>query len=173
MGRVIIVAMLLISAIAGGAVYYLQVYAYYEEVQADADAVKLTSIITGLAEPLAVDNFLGIDAASSPLRYRACFETSVSQAELAETYVVVDNNEPRIAPAWFDCFDAAQIGADLEAEAIAFMGVENVQYGIDRIVAIYPDGRGYAWHEINPCGEIVFEGSPPPQGCPPLPESSD
>ena len=173
MGRVIIVAMLLISAIAGGAVYYLQVYAYYEEVQADADAVKLTSTITGLAEPLAVDNFLGIDAASSPLRYRACFETSVGQAVLAETFVVVDNNEPRIAPAWFDCFDAARIGADLEAEAIAFMGVENVQYGIDRIVAIYPDGRGYAWHEINPCGEVVFEGNPVPEGCPELPKDGE
>ena len=173
MGRVIILAMLLISAIAGGAVYYLQVYAYYEEVPADADAVKLTSIVTGEAEPIEVTNFQGIDANSSPLRYRACFETSLSQAELSEKFVMVDNNEPRIAPAWFDCFDAAQIGADLQAEAIAFIGVENLQYGIDRIVAIYPDGRGYIWHEINPCGEVVFEGDPPPSSCPPLPESSD
>jgi len=173
MGRVIIVAMLLISAIAGGAVYYLQVYAYYDEVAAEADSVMLTSIITGQPEPIAVVNFQGIDAASSPLRYRACFETTTSQAVLAETYVTVDNDEPRIAPAWFDCFDAARIGADLETEATAFMGVENVQYGVDRIVAIYPDGRGYVWHEINPCGEVVFEGNPPPQDCPPLPESAD
>jgi len=170
--RVIIVLMLLIAAVAGGLLYYQQVYAYYEEVQANGDAVQLTSLTTGEAEPIIVQAFNGIDANSSPLRYRACFETTLSLAMLTETFVIVENAEPRVAPGWFDCFDAAQIGADLRTEAVAFMGVENVEYGIDRIVAIYPDGRGYAWHQINECGEVVFDGNRPPEDCPPIPESN-
>lgn len=171
MARVLIVMMLLIGAAAGGLLYYQQVYAYYEEV--DADVVELTSVSTGAPEPIVVSDFTGIDATSSPLRYRACFTMSLSLATLNETFVIVDGAEPRVAPPWFDCFDAAQIGADLQTEAIAFMGVENITYGIDRIVAIYPDGRGYAWHQINECGEVVFDGNRPPENCPPLPESQN
>ena len=173
MARVIIVLMLLIGAAAGGVLYYQQVYAYYEEVVFSPEAVQLTSLSTGEAESIVVDNFDAIDAISSPLRYRACFQTSLSQAMLTETYVNIDNPEPRVAPGWFDCFDAAQIGADLRTDAVAFLGVENVQYGIDRIVAIYPDGRGFAWHQINACGEVVFDGNRPPDDCPPLPESAE
>ncbi len=170
--RVIIVAMLLMAATLGGVLYYQQVYAYYEEVQATDDAVRLTTVSLGDIEPIIVQSFEGIDAVSSPLRYRACFETTLSLAMLTETFVIVDNAEPRVAPNWFDCFNAAQIGADLQTEAVAFMGIENVEYGIDRIVAIYPDGRGYAWHQINECGEVVFDGNRPPEDCPPIPESN-
>ncbi|WP_375254977.1 DUF6446 family protein [Yoonia sp.] len=173
MGRVVIVLMLLTGVIAGAAIYYLQVYAYYEEVSYAPDAVQLTSRTTGMAEPIEVADFAAIDAASSPLRYRACFQTSFSQAALSESYVIVQNAEPRIAPGWFDCFDAAQIGADLDNDAIVFLGTENIQYGIDRVVAIYPDGRGFVWHQINPCGEVVFDGNRPPEDCPPIPESQN
>ena len=171
--RVFIVAMLLAAAVLGGVLYYQQVYAYYDDVPASDDAVRLTSLSTGEAEPIVVQNFQGIDAISSPLRYRACFETNLSQAMLTETYQIFDNAEPRVAPRWFDCFDAAQIGEDLATDAIAFMGVENIEYGIDRIVAIYPDGRGYAWHQINECGAVVFDGNPVPEDCPPPPESQN
>lgn len=173
MARIIIVAMLVMAAVLGGVLYYQQVYAYYEDVVAGPDAVQLTSVSTGAPEPLLIQNFKGIDAISSPLRYRACFETAISLATLNETFVIVDNAEPRVAPRWFDCFDAARIGADLSGEAIVFMGVENIQYGIDRIVAIYPDGRGYAWHQINVCGEVVFDGNPVPENCPQPPESQN
>ena len=172
MARVVIVMMLLIAAAGGGVLYYQQVYAYYEEIGFSENAVQLTSVSTGQAEPIIVDSFDAIDATSSPLRYRACFQTTLSQAMLSEAYVIVDNAEPRVAPGWFDCFDAVQIGADLSGDAIAFMGVENVQYGIDRIVAIYPDGRGFAWHQINACGEVVFDGARAPDDCPPIPEST-
>ena len=171
MARVIIVGMLVISAVAGGLMYYLQVYAYYEEVAFSPDAVVLTSLTTGQPEPLLIADFDAIDAVSSPLRYRACFTTPISLATLTETYVIVDDAEPRVAPGWFDCFDAEQIGADIRTEAVVFMGIENVQYGIDRVVAVYPDGRGYAWHQINACGEVVFNREPVPEGCPTPPES--
>lgn len=170
MARIIIVLMLLIGAVSGGLLYYQQVYAYYEEVAFSPDAVQMTSLSSGTPETLLIESFEAIDAISSPLRYRACFTTPISLATLTETYVIVDEAEPRVAPAWFDCFDAEQIGADTKTEAVAFMGIENIVYGIDRIVAVYPDGRGYAWHQINACGEVVFDGEPAPEGCPTPPE---
>lgn len=161
----------MIAAVAGAALYYLQVYAYYEEVTAQVEDVQLVSVVSGKAEPVAFDNFKGIDADSSPLRYRACYDIIGSLAMLTETYVVLDSAEPLNAPGWFDCFDAAQIGADLEdGIALPFLGEENVVYGVDRIVAVYPDGRAYAWHQINRCGEVVFDGMPAPEDCPPAPE---
>ena len=171
MARVIIVLMLLTGAIAGGLMYYQQVYAYYEEVEFSPDAVVMTSVTSGQPEPLLVEDFDAIDAISSPLRYRACFTTPISLATLTETYVIVEVAEPRVAPGWFECFDAEQIGADIRTDAVVFMGVENIQYGIDRVVAVYPDGRGYAWHQINACGEVVFDGDPAPEGCPTPPDS--
>ncbi|WP_439154857.1 DUF6446 family protein [Yoonia sp.] len=171
MGRIAIVGILVMALVAGIALYYLQVYAYYDNVQPGPDQVQLTSVTAGAPEPIPFDDFTGIDSDSSPIRYRACFTTPLSQATLSETYVIAENAEPLVAPGWFDCFDAEQIGADLQGEAIAFLGTENITYGIDRIVAIYPDGRGYAWHQINACGEVVFDGDPVPDTCPPVPES--
>jgi len=170
MARVAIVLMLLTGFVAGGLLYYQQVYAYYEDVDYAPDAVQLTSLTLGQPEPLLIADFDAIDAISSPLRYRACFTTPISLATLTETYVIVEEAEPRVAPGWFDCFDAEQIGADVRTEAVAFMGVENIRYGIDRIVAVYPDGRGYSWHQINACGEVVFDGEPAPEGCPTPPQ---
>ena len=170
--RIAIIGILVTALIAGIALYYLQEHAYYTEVQATPSEVQLTNISTGEPEPIVFDSFEGLDSNSSPIRYRACFHTQLSQAMLTETFVMLDEAEPRVAPRWFDCFDAAQIGADLEhGDAIAFLGQENIHYGIDRIVAVYPDGRGYAWHQINACGEVVFDGNPAPDTCPPAPES--
>lgn len=161
----------MIALVAGAAMYYLQVYAYYSEVSAQVEDVQLVSVVSGQSEPVLFENFKGIDSDSSPLRYRACFELAGSLAMLTETYRVLDTAEPRVAPSWFDCFDASRIGADIaDGLAIPFMGQENVTYGIDRIVAVYPDGRAFAWHQINRCGEVVFDGNPAPEGCPTPPE---
>ena len=174
MGKVLGIMLILSGVVAGAAMYYLQVYAFYEEITASDDDVVLTSLFSGEPEPILFDKFAGIDSDSSPIRYRACFETPTSLALMTETYVIVDEAEPLVAPGWFDCFDAEAIGADLEdGTAIAFMGTENVQYGIDRIVAVYPDGRAYAWNQINACGEVVFDGDPAPEGCPPPPERAN
>ena len=50
--------------------------------------------------------------------------------------------------------------------------LENVSYGIDRIVSVLDDGRGYAWNKINRCGKIAFAGKPLPPDCPTPPESN-
>lgn len=173
--RVVIIGLAVTALIAGIALYYLQVYAFYEEVVAeDAGFVQLTSLHTGLPEEILFENFKAIDSESSPIRFRACFETGLSQAMLTETYEIYPAAEPLNAPGWFDCFDSEAIGNALESgEAIAFLGVENVRYGIDRVVAIMPDGRGFVWHQINACGEVVFDGNPAPEGCPPNPEGQN
>jgi hypothetical protein len=45
-----------------------------------------------------------------------------------------------------------------------------VIYGVDRVVAITEDGRGYVWHQINRCGEVVFDGQAAPDDCPEPPQ---
>ena len=172
MGKFLTV-LLLTCAIGGGALmYYQQVYAYYDEVTPNGETdVQITSLITGAPEPILYDEFRAIDANSSPIRYRACFNTTSSQAMLTETYVLDDEAVPLTAPGWFDCFDAKDIGAAMEdGSALAFLGTANIEYGIDRMVAIHEDGRGWAWDQINRCGEIVFDGNPAPADCPAPPE---
>ena len=161
-------AVLLLALAAGAGIYYLQVYHFYEEIAVEDANVQLTGAVSGQPAPVMFENFKGIDANSSPIRYRACFDLrGIDPAD----YVPYPNAEPLVAPGWFDCFDAAAIGASLEAgEATALMGQENFEYGIDRIVAVMPDGRAWSWPQINACGETVFEGEQPPADCPPVPE---
>ncbi|QYX57606.1 histidine kinase [Roseovarius sp. SCSIO 43702] len=168
MGKFLALLILASALIAGGGMYYLQVHHFYEEVEPEPGrAVEMTSLVTGEVEPVLYDDFRAIDADSSPIRYRACFTTTMSHAMLTETYEPYDGAVPLTAPAWFDCFDAEALGAALESgEALAFLGERDVLYGIDRVVAIHEDGRGFAWHQINRCGEVVFDGQPAPEGCP-------
>lgn len=165
-------ALIVICAIAAGAgVYYFQVYGYYDEVAETGADVVLTRA-DGMEEVIEYTEFRAIDSNSSPIRYRACFTTSVQGAAL-DMYRPYDKGEPREAPVWFDCFDADQIGEALEQGAArVFLSVENIRYGIDRVAAIFPDGRGYVWHQINDCGEVVFDGLPAPEGCPPPPDKN-
>ena len=130
---------------AGVGIWYAQERAFYEPVSGEQAQLVLTSVATGQPEPFLATNVQAIDSASSPIRFRACFETTLSQALLTETYEVFDRAVPLVAPDQFDCFDARAIGEALEnEEAIAFMGHKHIEYGIDRVVAIFPDGRGWS-----------------------------
>lgn len=171
-GKVIGIVLILSGAIAGGALYYLQVYGYYTEVQAvPGQDVTLVSLATQEPEPILYDNFRAIDADSSPIRYRACFTTTMTQALLSETYVAATKPQPRTGPGWFDCFDAEKIAAELEAgTAIAFLGHKNIHYGVDQIVAITQDGRGYVWNDLNDCGSKAYDGTVVGEECPARPE---
>jgi hypothetical protein len=159
------VVILISSLVAGVGMYYLQVYGFYEAVS--EQDVQLTALATEQPESIIFDSFQAIDAESSPIRYRACFTTTQSLALLTETYVLADGIDPRNAPGWFDCFDAAAIAAELEAgTALTFMGEKNIHFGVDRIVAITEDGRGYVWHELNDCGEKAYDGTIVGEECP-------
>lgn len=153
-GKIIAGGLVLTAAIAGVAMYWLQEYAYYTEVDfAAGEEIRLTLIEGGQAEPIPAEDLRGIDAGSSPLRFRACFTTPLSLAMLSETYQGYDGAVPLIAPSWFDCFDAAAIGAALEAgQALAFLSQAGIAPQTDRVVAVFPDGRAFAWHQIAPEG---------------------
>ena len=173
-GKILATCIVLAALIAGVSIYYLQVYAYYTPVAVHGtEDVKVTAKLSGQPEAITYSDFAVIDSDSSPIRYRACFKTATPQEALRQTYQVVERAEPRVAPGWFGCFDAARIGAALESgAAVAFMGHENVSYGIDRIVAIDSDGTGYVWHRINRCGKVVFDGRCVPADCPNPPEGN-
>ena len=148
-GRIIGIFIVVTALVAGIAIYWLQLYAFYDDVSLNTE-LRMTNVVTGEPEAVLYDSFQGIDADSSPLRFRGCFTTTMSLAMLTETFETYDHATPLTAPGWFDCFDADQIGAALEAgEAIAFLGERDIQDGVDRVVAIFPDGRGYAWHQLN------------------------
>jgi len=151
-GKLVGGGIVLSALITGAAVYYLQVYGYYHPVEASAPAaeIRLTAIETGAPEPILSEDFEGIDAESSPLRFRGCFRTPLSLAMLTETFEVYDKATPLNGPGWFECFNAATIGQDLETgAAVAFLSEHDIHPGVDRVVAIYPDGRAYAWQQLN------------------------
>lgn len=149
-GKILGIIIVSVALIAGAAIYYLQIYAFYDEVSAEAAPIRLTMLATEAPEDILVDSFEGIDADSSPLRFRACFTTPMSQAMLTETYVTYEGAEPLNAPPWFECFDATEIGEALSrGEAIAFLGEREIADGVDRVVAVFDDGRAFAWHQLN------------------------
>nr|WP_282568943.1 DUF6446 family protein [Aliiroseovarius sp. S2029] len=148
-GRIIGIFIVVTALVAGIAIYWLQLYAFYDDVSLNTE-LRMTNVVTGEPEIVLYDSFQGIDADSSPLRFRGCFTTKMSLAMLTETFETYENATPLTAPGWFDCFDASQIGAALETgDAIAFLGERDIQDGVDRVVAIFPDGRGYTWHQLN------------------------
>ncbi|WP_425039591.1 DUF6446 family protein [Primorskyibacter sp. S187A] len=170
MGKLMGGAIVLVALIAGGAMYYLQVYAFYEEIVPNGtDDVVLLPLDGGSAEPIAYADFTAIDSDSSPIRYRACFTTTLTPDAARKSYTPFERPVPRVAPGWFECFDAEAIAAELDAgTAQVFLAGKNVRYGVDRVVALTDDGRGYVWHELNNCGEKAYDGTVVGEDCPPL-----
>ena len=139
------------AVIAGAGLYYLQVYHWYDRVPAGTLELGLVTSAGDAEKPFSVNGLQAIDAGSSPIRFRACFETPARPDDLAETYTTYDGAEPLTAPGWFDCFDASEIGAALASgTATAFLSRRGVATGVDRVVAVMDDGRGYAWHQLQP-----------------------
>ncbi|MEI2685855.1 MAG: DUF6446 family protein [Cypionkella sp.] len=144
---------IVISALlAGATIYWLQEYAFYTPIAfTRANQIELTLIETGLPEPILAENVTGVNADSSPIRFRACFTTPQSMAMLTETYKIYEGAQPLNAPSWFPCFDAGKIGDALESgEAVAFLSQANIAPDVDRVVAIFPDGRAFAWQQFHP-----------------------
>lgn len=156
-GKFVVGLIVLISLAAGAALYYAQIYAFYQPVPASAPAaeIALDPVDGSVADAMLITaEFQGIDADSSPLRFRGCFVTPMSLPMLTESYRIYENPTPLIAPSWFSCFNAGQIDADLQSgAAVAFSAGTNIHPGVDRVVAIYPDGRAYAWNQLNSSAE--------------------
>ncbi|UWR06130.1 MULTISPECIES: DUF6446 family protein [Ruegeria] len=172
-GKMLAILLVACAVIAGVSMYYLQVYGYYYEVEpSPGQDVVLTETATGQPVPIAYSAFQAIDADSSPIRYRACFQTDLKPEQLAVRYMSAEKAEPLTAPGWFDCYDAATLAEALaNGSARAFIGVKNIHYGVDRIVAVTQDGSGFAWHALNNCGEKAYDGTVVGEECPPRPEN--
>ncbi len=151
-GRIVASGLILSAALAGLVMYYLQVYGFYEEVQElTGDHQIVLTDAAGQSAPLAITDFKGIDADSSPLRFRACFTLSPQAVAQAPAYAAPT---PLNGPKWFQCYNARAIGADLESGAArAVLSQANIHPGVDRVIAVYPDGRAFAWHQLNASAE--------------------
>jgi hypothetical protein len=149
--RVAVGAIVIVAAIAGGVLWYTAERAYYTPVAFQPGAeIRLVPLTSDQPEAIVVAGVEGIDADSSPIKFRACFTTPLTLATLTETYRDYPGAEPLVAPSGFDCFDAEAIGRALETgEALAFLSEPNIHPGVDRVVAVFGDGRAYAWNQLN------------------------
>lgn len=149
--RISLGLIVIVAFAAGAFLWYTAERAFYEEVAFQPGAeIRLVPLVSGQPEAIVVNGIEGIDAESSPIKFRACFTTPLSLAMLTETYKPYPDAEPLVAPRGFDCFDAAAIGKALETgEALAFLSEPNIHPGVDRVVAVFGDGRAYAWHQLN------------------------
>ena len=142
-GKIVGIGLLAVAVIAGGGMWYLQEYHFYDRLP-PADMM----IVQTAAGPatLPVTGFQGIDADSSPLRWRACAVLARQPADP----VPFDGATPLGAPGWFDCFDHGQLTDDLASGAArAVLSQAEIRPDVDRVLAIYPDGRVYGWHQYN------------------------
>ena len=140
--------LILTALLAGIAMYYLQVYGFYEDVDelTGAQAIMVTRA-DGTTQPVAVSGFRAIDAQSSPIRYRACFTLDPAAVADAAPY---PGATPLNGPGWFQCYSSKALTADLESGAArAVLGQTEIRPDVDRVLIVYPDGRAFAWHQFN------------------------
>ena len=123
------------------ALWYTQFHAYYREMPAE-------TVVMGVYP---VSEWTGIDATSSPLKKRVCLRVSEETAQrIHDEQFELNGAEPLVAPGWFECFDARQIARDLEAGVAQFYLIgPSESEGVDEFLALYPDGRGYIWPQLQ------------------------
>jgi len=143
--------LLVFAAVFGAALWYAQIYAYYSVSEPSDFEMSLTLVGGGEPLPILAHDFKILTAETSPLKFRACFKVDNSIPMMTETYEVYDHATPLVPPPWFKCFDAGRLTDDLESgAAVAFLSIKDVAKGVDRVVAVYGDGRAYAWHQLSP-----------------------
>ena len=163
MGKVVVIAIALSALLVGAGIWYAQTRAYYAPVEGPV-TLTLTAD-DGTVTDIDATEVEAIVSVASPLGFRACFRHALDPATLPATPRPAP--APTIAPAWFGCFDAGAVDALLASgEATAFTGFKNAGYGVDRVVALTADGRGWAWHELNECGAKAYDGTPVGEECP-------
>ena len=139
-GKRLIQGFLVFLALFVAGLIYTQFFAYYER-QKGVGALR----IAGEAVPVA--DYDGIDSASSPLKLRGCFV--IDPAAVAALAPVADAT-PLTPPFWFRCFDAGALTDDLASGAAkAYALTRDDPKGFDQMIAVYPDGRGYLWRQLN------------------------
>ena len=139
-GKVFVILFLFCTIVFAIALYYFQVFAFYIK----SDGLKSISVFD---RNISVRNYRGIDSVTSGLKLRGCFK--VDPNEFAEI-PSLSNATPLSAPSWFSCFDHVKIQKAIDAgSAKAFLASENEKDGIDRVVAVYPNGTAFQWRQLN------------------------
>ena len=122
--------------------FYFQNFAFYER-------LTVKSRLAIEKKMVEVINYNGIDASSSGLKLRECFTVTEESFEI-EDLTIYQNPTPLNAPFWFECFNAESITLDLNAnKAVAFLSKKEEFDGIDKVIALYPDGTGFQWRQLN------------------------
>lgn len=139
-GTRLIQGFLVLLVIFTAALIWFQFFAYYER---DRDS----TVLRVAGHEYAVTSLDRIDATTSPLKMRACFQTD---STTFDDLLVAEDPTPLTPPVWFGCFDAKSIGEDIAAgRAVARLVAYDDPSGFDVIVADYPDGRGYLWRQLG------------------------
>ena len=148
-GKIPVIALLVAGAAAGAGVWYAQVWGFYDRLPQAAVAPQITAArADGTLAALPVATAEGIDANSSPIRWRACF-TLIAPPDPA-TLVPYPQADALIGPGWFSCYDAAAVDAALASgQAKAYLSAPEVRPDVDRVLVLWPDGHGVAWHQYN------------------------
>lgn len=139
-GRRLVLGFLAVVAVFAAGLIWFQYFAFYERVDGLA---RLP--VEEVEVPVA--RYRGIDAGSSPLKLRGCF--TLDPAVVAELPQAA-RPTPLTPPPWFRCFDPQALTADLASGAArAVMLARDRPEGFDTLAAVYPDGRGYVWRQLN------------------------
>ncbi|TPE50765.1 DUF6446 family protein [Amaricoccus solimangrovi] len=139
-GKRLVQGFLVFLAIFAAALIYTQFFAYYTR-ERGVETLRLA----GAEVP--VSDYDGIDSASSPLKLRGCFR--IDPAAVAALPPAADAT-PLTPPFWFRCFDAGALTEDLASgAATARVVTRDDPKGFDEMIAVYPDGRGYLWRQLN------------------------
>jgi hypothetical protein len=140
-GRAVLVGMGLALVVFAAALWWFQTRAWYTEVTGVA-------AVTVAGREVPVAEWRGIDAASSPIKLRAC--SRVEPGALASA-PPAESPTPLVAPGWFDCFDAGALTAALDnGQARAVLAERGEFEGTERLIAVFPDGRAYMWRQLTP-----------------------
>ena len=122
--------------------FYFQNFAFYERLE-----VKNRLLVE--RKMVEITNYNGIDASSSGLKLRECFTVSDEDFDI-KGLTIYQKPTPLKAPFWFECFNAESITKDLNTnKAVAFLSKKEEFDGIDKVIALYPDGTGFQWRQLN------------------------
>ena len=141
-GRSFVLVLMSLLMIFTLILFYFQNFAFYERVETKNRLLIQEKVFE-------VKNYYGIDASSSGLKLRECFTVSDESFDI-KGLTRYQKPTPLNAPFWFECFDAESIAKDLNTnKAVAFLSKKEEFDGIDKVIAIYPDGTGYQWRQLN------------------------
>lgn len=139
-GRRLVIGFLAFLAVFAAALVYYQFFAFYERTN------RYPPLVIG-GQTVALGDYEGISASSSPLKLRGCFQVDPAAVT---SLPVAEDPTALTPPPWFRCFDAEAIQKGIEAgEAAAFLVAADAPDGFDVMMAVYPDGRGYLWRQLS------------------------